>query len=497
MQLIVTALLLGATFIVTYLYYARRPKIALPPGIRLAPSVSPLKLAYDIYVKGCPIPELAEKYQEELKSPIFTFHVPFFGDIGFVSNKDTVKKFYSYSGFFGAVQRIIFPFVADEGYKRFYRTNTLGLAMKNLDKMGPVIAKEASTILNARWKEGKTDLFKEAEYMGFYCLLRAFLGNDVANEEELLHIVHALDLEEIMTHNWSRLYAISPMGRHAQRKDWARLKALFKVIVEKRQEQRTESETESELTYPCKVPISDPKGENFLNVLIDSYLKDKTDADELALAMEEIAYLLYTLLFAGNTNSAFTLSWLLLNLHSNPEVKERLATEIRFAVKNIIGDISRLQTASHKEISMLLNAMPLLDKCLHETLRLVLRSTFSPRNFSVDVVFEEQKIALPKDTLLFFNWFSLNDTPFKEPTIFNPDRPNLKEAMTFGAGLHRCVGEKFAQELVKLIVITVLAEHDLICDKTVDECKPPGYTFAVSRPIQRPKVWLVPVTQEN
>jgi cytochrome P450 len=145
----------------------------------------------------------------------------------------------------------------------------------------------------------------------------------------------------------------------------------------------------------------------------------------------------------------------------------------------------------------LLNATPLLDKVLHETLRGILRTTFSPRNFSVDVVFDEQKIALPKDTLLFFSWFSINDTHFEQPTVFNPDRPNLKEALTFGAGLHRCVGEKFAQELVKLIVITLLAEHDLICDKTSDECRPPGYTFAVSRPIQRPKVWLTPVAQEN
>lgn len=141
------------------------------------------------------------------------------------------------------------------------------------------------------------------------------------------------------------------MGRHAQRKDWARLKAVFKLIVERRQMERTDS-TESELNYHVKVPLSDPKGENFLNVLIDSYLKDKTDADELALAMEEITYLLYTLLFAGNTNSAFTLSWLLLNLHSQPDMQQRLATEIRSSVKNILGDISRLQTASHKEISM-------------------------------------------------------------------------------------------------------------------------------------------------
>jgi cytochrome P450 len=496
MQLIVTALLLGATFIVTWLYYSRRPKIALPADVRLVPSVSPFKLAYDIYIKGYAIPELAEKYQEELKAPAFTFHVPFFGDIGFVSNKETVKKYYSVNGFFGSVQKAIFPFVADEGYKRFYRTPTLALAMKNLDKMGPIIAREASNILISRWKNGKNDLFHEAEYTGFYCLLRSFLGNNIEGDEELLHLVHALDIEEIMMHNWSRLWALSPMGRHMQRKDWARLKALFKKIVERRQMERTDS-TESELSFSNNVPLSDPKGENFLNVLIDSYLKDKTDADELALAMEEITYLLFTLLFAGNTNSAFTLSWMLLNLHSQPEVKQRLAVEIRSAVKNIIGDISRLQNASHKEISMLLNAMPLLDKCLHETLRVILRTTFSPRNFGVDLILDEHKIAIPKDTLLFFNWFSINDTLFEQPTVFNPDRPNLKEAMTFGSGLHRCVGEKFAQELVKLIVITLLAENDLICDKTVDECKPPGYTFAVCRPIQRPKVWLVPVAQDN
>lgn len=132
-----------------------------------------------------------------------------------------------------------------------------------------------------------------------------------------------------------------------------------------------------------------------------------------------------------------------------------------------------------------------------ETLRLVMSSTFSPRSFSQDVVFDEQKLALPKETIAVYNWYSMNFSPFENPTAFNPDRPNLKEALTFGVGLHRCVGEKFAQELVKLIVISIYAENDLVCDKVSDECRPPGCTFGVMRPIQRPKAWLVPVTQEN
>lgn len=104
MQIIITALLLGASFVLTWLYYSRRPKIALPANVGLAPSVSLLKLVYDMYIKGYALPDLAEKYQKELKSPIFTFHVPFYGDIGFVSTKETMKKYYSYSGFFGFVQ---------------------------------------------------------------------------------------------------------------------------------------------------------------------------------------------------------------------------------------------------------------------------------------------------------------------------------------------------------------------------------------------------------
>jgi hypothetical protein len=70
------------------------------------------------------------------------------------------------------LQKIIFPFVADEGYQRVYRASTLGLAMKNIDKMGPILAKESSRIIDARWKGAKVDLFKEADYMGFYCILR-------------------------------------------------------------------------------------------------------------------------------------------------------------------------------------------------------------------------------------------------------------------------------------------------------------------------------------
>ncbi len=93
MQLIVTALLLATTFIIAYLYYARRPKIALPPGVTLPPSVSPLKLAYDIYIRGYSINELAVQYQKELNTPIFRFHVPFYGDIALVSGKETLKKF--------------------------------------------------------------------------------------------------------------------------------------------------------------------------------------------------------------------------------------------------------------------------------------------------------------------------------------------------------------------------------------------------------------------
>ena len=104
MQLITPALLLAATFIVTWLYYSRRPMIALPADVKLAPSVSLLKLAYDIYIKGYSLHELGTKYQEEFNAPVFTFHVPFYGDIGLVSNKETVKKFFGVNGFFGAIQ---------------------------------------------------------------------------------------------------------------------------------------------------------------------------------------------------------------------------------------------------------------------------------------------------------------------------------------------------------------------------------------------------------
>ena len=59
---------------------------------------------------------------------------------------------------------------------------------------------------------------------------------------------------------------------------------------------------------------------------------------------------------------------------------------------------------------------------------------------------------LPRGAMLFLLFASANDDEgtFESPRTFDMERPNIGKHLTFGAGIHRCVGLSLARMEVKL-----------------------------------------------
>ena len=70
-------------------------------------------------------------------------------------------------------------------------------------------------------------------------------------------------------------------------------------------------------------------------------------------------------------------------------------------------------------------------------------------------------MELPEGTQVFLNLGAANRDPgtFDDPDVFDPQRPNARFNMSFGKGIHFCLGAKFAraearivfEELVRLV----------------------------------------------
>lgn len=152
---------------------------------------------------------------------------------------------------------------------------------------------------------------------------------------------------------------------------------------------------------------------------------------------------------ASYETTATTLTWALLLLACHPAIQTALREELQAA-----GPISGLDLAR-------LDALPLLDGVINETLRLI-----APVPFLGFKVINEWQIAgrvLGKDALLIISPHLTHRMPelYDRPRSFLPERwlrirPNAYEYLPFSGGPRRCPGFLFAQYNLKVALATIL-----------------------------------------
>jgi len=178
------------------------------------------------------------------------------------------------------------------------------------------------------------------------------------------------------------------------------------------------------------------------------------DESGAGLSDREVRDQVMTLMFAGHDTSTSTLSFLLYELGHNPAVCERLTAES----DRVLG--GRVPTAAQLE-----HDLPYLDMVLDETLRLYPPAWIGPRRVARE--FEFGGYRVPAGFYVNYCTWASHRIPevFPEPEAFVPERftRERKAALPrgayvpFGGGSRICIGKRFGQTEVKLVVTMLLA----------------------------------------
>lgn len=162
----------------------------------------------------------------------------------------------------------------------------------------------------------------------------------------------------------------------------------------------------------------------------------------------EIRDELMTLFFAGHETSAATLTWALYLLDAHPAVADAVRHELAEELSGRepgIADLPRL---------------PLLDRVIKETLRLYPPAWVFDRSPRHDLTFGGY--ALPAGANVLFSPWVVHRDPaiWDSPEEFRPERfaqvPARTAYLPFGEGPRRCVGNRFAEAEIALVLATLL-----------------------------------------
>ena len=153
-------------------------------------------------------------------------------------------------------------------------------------------------------------------------------------------------------------------------------------------------------------------------------------------------------------SSASALVWTLFLLAQHPQVYEDLLDEVKCELRDgdpVLEQLSRL---------------PLLDRVLKESMRLIPAAPFGTR-FSTEAC-QFGPCELPKNASVTFSQYITHRLPeiYEQPQRFLPERwegfkPTPYEYFPFGAGRHNCIGGAFAVLEMKIVMALVLQRYRL------------------------------------
>ncbi|MEQ8268048.1 MAG: cytochrome P450 [Parvibaculum sp.] len=159
--------------------------------------------------------------------------------------------------------------------------------------------------------------------------------------------------------------------------------------------------------------------------LISALLKAEVDGEQLTL--DEVIRFCITLVVAGSETTTFLLGNLLHNLAVMPEVRAQLAVN-----RSLIG--------------------PFIDESLRH-------SGPPQRLFRIatqDVEVGGARIAKGDWVALFFAAANHDPAIFPNPEKFDIARPNLNKQLTFGVGIHHCLGSALARMEGRALIEAIL-----------------------------------------
>jgi cytochrome P450 len=170
-------------------------------------------------------------------------------------------------------------------------------------------------------------------------------------------------------------------------------------------------------------------GEEVPDSLITALLKAEVEGEQLTL--DEVIRFCITLVVAGSETTTFLLGNLLHNLAAMPDVRRTLAAD-----------------------------PSLIDAFIDESLR---HGGPPQRLFRIatqDVEVAGRTIREGEWVALFFAAANHDPAVFPEPEKFDITRPNLNKQLTFGVGIHHCLGSALARMEGRALIAAILERMD-------------------------------------
>ena len=216
------------------------------------------------------------------------------------------------------------------------------------------------------------------------------------------------------------------------------------------------------------------KREDFLQALMDASYSDGT-----VLSDDNITGLLLTLLFAGQHTSAVLATWTGILLLQHPQYLPAILAE----QQAVFGSSAAINLDK-------LSQLACLERAIREAMRMHPPLIMLMRTVVKD--FEYKDYVMPAGSLAMVSAAVSQYIPeiFDDPQKYDPDRfaPPREEhkqhryaTIGFGGGRHRCIGEAFAYQQVKVIWSVLLQQFEL---ELVQPSYEPNYATFVIGPKQ-------------
>lgn len=140
-------------------------------------------------------------------------------------------------------------------------------------------------------------------------------------------------------------------------------------------------------------------------------------------------------IFAAHTNTSPVLCWLLIMLAQNPLWLSKIQDEIdRFFQLHDINGPSQIDSLAGMNLSLIEEALPSLDLCLHECIRIVMNGTSIRRNVGEDLDIAGRKIRGGDFVMYMLADVHLNNDFYTDPLLFDPGRKHPVDAEFLGWG---------------------------------------------------------------
>ncbi|XP_025990768.2 cytochrome P450 4C1 [Solenopsis invicta] len=271
------------------------------------------------------------------------------------------------------------------------------------------------------------------------------------------------------------LYYLTPAGKHYK----SVLKIVHKfadeVIIKKKIERQSKTSNTELENKGNELDIGKKKKIAFLDLLLEENEKDDTPMTD-----DELRSQVDTIMFAGHDTTSVAVCWTLFLLGNNLDHQEKVHEEL----EEVFGDSEAPATV--KQLPLL----KYLDRVIKETLRIFPSANLISRELVEDVKLDDH--ILPKDHEVSVPIALVHRNPevWPDPLKFDPDRflpENSKDRnpyayVPFSAGPRNCVGIRFAQQELKLLLVAILRKWKVKSVETMDTIR--YVEFMVLRPCE-------------